>query len=39
LEGSADYLVTGDHHLLNLERVGNTKTIAPKDFLDLLSVL
>jgi putative PIN family toxin of toxin-antitoxin system len=39
LEGNAAYLITGDHHLLNLEMAGNTKIITPKDFLNLLSVL
>lgn len=36
LEGKADYLVTGDKHLLNLGTYKGTKIISPKDFKSLI---
>lgn len=35
VEGSADYLVTGDNHLLKLEQIGRTKITSPAEFLKL----
>jgi putative PIN family toxin of toxin-antitoxin system len=35
LEGKADYLVTGDHHLLDLGRFENFKIIKPAEFVQL----
>lgn len=36
LEGRADYLVTGDKHLLNLGTYKGTKIISPKDFKSII---
>lgn len=35
LSGGADYLITGDRHLLKLKMLKNIKIITPKEFLDL----
>jgi hypothetical protein len=36
LEGNADYIVTGDQHLLKVVEYKGTKIISPKEFLDIL---
>ncbi len=36
IEGEADYLVTGDHGLLEMGRVGSTPIVTPRDFLNAL---
>jgi putative PIN family toxin of toxin-antitoxin system len=36
LEGNADYIVTGDQHLLRVGEYKGTKIISPKEFLDIL---
>ncbi len=36
LEGNADYIVTGDQHLLKVREYRGTKIISPKEFLDIL---
>jgi putative PIN family toxin of toxin-antitoxin system len=36
LEGNADYIVTGDQHLLKVGEYKGTKTISPEEFLDIL---
>jgi len=36
LAGKADFLITGDKHLLSLKKFGNTKILKPKEFLKLL---
>lgn len=37
LDGKADFLVTGDRkHLLSIKKIGKTKIISPKDFLEIL---
>jgi len=30
----ADYIISGDNHLLNLREYGNIKILSPKEFLD-----
>lgn len=35
-EGQADYIVTGDHHLLKENKYKGTKIITPKEFLNIL---
>jgi putative PIN family toxin of toxin-antitoxin system len=35
-EGNADYIVTGDQHLLKVKGYKGTKIISPKEFLDIL---
>jgi hypothetical protein len=32
----ADYIVSGDKHLLNLKEFRNTKIVSPKEFMDLM---
>lgn len=40
LDGKADFLVTGDRkHLLSIEKIGKTKIISPKDFLEIIKKL
>lgn len=34
--GQADYLVTGDDDLLDLEQVGKVQIVTPREFLDIL---
>lgn len=36
ISGKANYIVTGDSHLLSLERIKRIKIVTPKEFLDLL---
>ena len=36
LEGNADYIVTGDQHLLKVREYRGTKIISPKELLDIL---
>jgi len=36
LEGKAEFLVTGDHHLLKLRRVQETRIVTPREFLAIL---
>ncbi|MCJ7578071.1 MAG: putative toxin-antitoxin system toxin component, PIN family [candidate division Zixibacteria bacterium] len=36
LEGNADYIVTGDQHLLKVGEYRGTKIISPKEFLEIL---
>jgi hypothetical protein len=36
LEGNADYIVTGDQHLLKVKEYKGTKIIPPKEFLEIL---
>lgn len=36
LEANADYIVTGDKHLLKLKRYGEIKIVTPADFLKTL---
>lgn len=36
LEGNADYIVTGDQHLLKVGEYEGTKIISPREFLDIL---
>ncbi len=36
IEGEADYIVTGDHHLLELEQHQGVQIITPKEFAELL---
>ena len=38
LEGNADYIVSGDEHLLKLERCGKTSVVNPDSFLRLMEV-
>lgn len=38
IDGRADYLATGDHHLLELKRFRRVKIIKPSAFLDMLNV-
>ena len=35
VEGNADYLITGDNHLLKLERVVKTRIVNPSEFLKI----
>lgn len=35
-DGKADYLVSGDKHLLNLKELGETKIIPPRKFMEIL---
>ncbi|MFW6075878.1 MAG: putative toxin-antitoxin system toxin component, PIN family, partial [Chloroflexota bacterium] len=37
ISGNADYLVTGDRDLLDLDRFHSTRIVTPRDFLDILS--
>lgn len=37
VEARADYLVTGDRHLLSLKKCGNVKIVNPQQFLSELS--
>lgn len=39
MEGKADYIVSGDSHLLGLEQHGFTKIVTVKEFLDILDTL
>ncbi len=39
IEGEADYIVTGDPHLLTLEEYEGIKIVSPRDFLAVLEVL
>jgi putative PIN family toxin of toxin-antitoxin system len=34
---TADFLVTGDDDLLNLQKYGNTRIVTPREFLDILA--
>ena len=34
---NADYIVSGDRHLLKLKKFQNTKIVLPKEFMDILS--
>ena len=36
LEGNADYIVSGDHHLLELKSYEGIKILSPGNFLELL---
>jgi uncharacterized protein len=36
VDGRANYLVTGDNHLLGLKKIGRIKIMCPVDFLKLL---
>ncbi len=36
LEGNADFIISGDHHLLDLENYQGIKIVKPARFLDLL---
>ena len=36
IEGEADYVITGDRHLLNLKTYQGIKIITPADFLKIL---
>lgn len=36
LEVHADYIVSGDHHLLDLKEYGGIKIVTPNDFLPIL---
>jgi uncharacterized protein len=36
VDGRANYLVTGDNHLLELKKIGRIKIMCPVDFLKLL---
>ena len=36
LEGNADYIVSGDHHLLDLKEYKSIPVLTPKDFLATL---
>lgn len=36
IEGKADYIVSGDKHVLNMKEYQNIKIISPKDFLRLI---
>lgn len=36
IEGEADYIVTGDPHLLTLENYEGVKIVSPRDFLSVL---
>ena len=36
IEGNADYIVSGDHHLLDLKKYEGISILSPKDFVDLL---
>lgn len=38
LDGHADYLVTGDHHLLDVKTFRGIKIIEPSTFLDILNI-
>ncbi len=35
-EGQADYIVTGDQHLLKVNKYKGTKIVTPKEFLEIL---
>jgi hypothetical protein len=37
VEGRADYIVTGDRHLLDLKSHGGTRIATPKEFLAILA--
>lgn len=39
LEGRADFIISGDHHLTDLENYQGIKIIAPADFLELMAKL
>lgn len=39
IEGKADYIVSGDKHLLKLKQHGNTQIVTVKEFLDILDTL
>lgn len=36
IEGQAGYIVTGDKHVLNLQKFKTMKIISPKTFVDIL---
>jgi predicted nucleic acid-binding protein len=36
VEGNADFIISGDHHLLDLENYQGIKIVNPARFLDLL---
>ena len=36
LEAKADFIITGDHHLLELREFRGVKILSPSDFLKLL---
>ena len=38
LDGNADYIVSGDEHLLKLERCGKTSVVNPDSFLRLMEI-
>ena len=38
LEGNADYIISGDEHLLGLKEFKGIKIISPKEFLNILTV-
>jgi len=35
VEGRADYIITGDRHLLRIKKYGNIKIVSPAEFLSL----
>jgi len=37
IDGGADYIVTGDHHLLDLKRFQEVQIVTPQEFLDILA--
>lgn len=38
VKGKADYIVSGDKHLLDLEKYKGIKILTPKEFLDILDI-
>lgn len=36
IEGCAEYVVSGDHHLLELQQYGDVKIVTPRVFLDFI---
>ena len=36
IENNADYIISGDAHLLNIKKYGNIKVVTPKEFLDII---
>jgi putative PIN family toxin of toxin-antitoxin system len=39
IDGKADYLITGDHDLLTLKKIGKTQIIKIQDFFDRINIL
>ena len=37
VDGDADYIVSGDRHLLQIKKFGKTKILSPREFLDITS--